>query len=220
MGDDLGVSHFRSSGGRQGDGGSAVVVVRGAGRTHEVCPCAVEAPGLDEGAEGEYGLSTGDAPSHAGALQSLCDEGLAGGFDPRFREGRLGADGEAPVPSCLGIACACGVFGRRRVRARFRRGSFLPCRGGSAAPGSPWRRLGDRDAGHGGMSRTSGGLPHGRRLSGDARRRARSRRPRPLARGFEGRSSCLRRRQRWRRWRTRGAVCGSARPRLRVAPSA
>ena len=83
--------------------------MRGAGRTHEVCPCAVEAPGLDEGAEGEYGLSTGDAPSHAGALQSLCDEGLAGGFDPRFREGRLGADGEALFLHVL-VSHALAVF--------------------------------------------------------------------------------------------------------------
>ena len=58
---------------------------------HEACPCAVEASGFDEGADGEHGLPALDAPSHAGALHSLCSEYLVGGFDA------AGSDGAASV---------------------------------------------------------------------------------------------------------------------------
>jgi len=47
------------------------VVGRGIDIAHEVCPCAVETSGFDEGADGEHGLPALDTPSHAGALHSL-----------------------------------------------------------------------------------------------------------------------------------------------------
>ena len=51
----------------------------------------VEASGFDEGADGEHGLAALDAPSHAGAFHSLCNEYLVGGFDD------AGSDSDAPV---------------------------------------------------------------------------------------------------------------------------
>ncbi len=44
-----------------------------------------------EGAYGEGGLPAGDAPSHAGALHPLRDEGFVCGLD------KAGTDGDTPV---------------------------------------------------------------------------------------------------------------------------
>ena len=69
-------------------------------------------------------------------------------------------------------------------------------REGGAAPGSPWRRHGDRDGGSRGTSRTSRAPRHGRTRFADVRKHARSRSPRFRATGSPGRSSCRRRHRR------------------------
>jgi len=137
-------------------------------------------------------LSTGKPCKDRGAGQqsgpiyglfSLCEY-----FACRFDN--TGSDGEAPVAEVM-VARARAVHGEEGEFARrcARRGSCLPCRAGSAAPGSPWQRLGGRVAGCGGKSRTSGGRQHGQMPCGGAHMHEKSQLSALRARGVPGRSS-------------------------------
>ncbi len=75
------------------------------------------------------------------------------------------------VASARGSACDGDACGRRPVRCRCRLGPLArQCREGGAAPGSPCRCRGGRDAGSRGTSRTSGAPLHGWPPRADARR--------------------------------------------------
>lgn len=76
---------------------SSVVVGRSFGLAHEGCPCAVGTARFDEGAEGENGLPADDAPSHAGAVHSVCHERFCWRPRPPPSRGQAGADGDAAV---------------------------------------------------------------------------------------------------------------------------
>ena len=51
-------------------------------------PGRLPAVTLDQTAQGQDGLSTGDGPGHAGLLQTLGDKRFAGGFDHTAGDGQ------------------------------------------------------------------------------------------------------------------------------------
>ena len=154
-------------------------------------PCPLEAAGFDQGAVRSEQPVRRRSASACRSASCAVSPGSCWQLRPRLSRWRC------PLPSGRGSACDGDACGRRRVPARSRPGpAQRRHREGGAAPGSPWRRHGDRDGGSRGTSRTSRAPRHGRTRFADVRKHARSRSPRFRATGSPGRSSCRRRHRR------------------------